>query len=212
MRRFRPRWKTLSPLLFAAVLVAAACLYAAASIPPPDEPFSRSRQALAKGRFLVASENMRDPKFSGSVILLTEYGWQGAAGVIVNRPTNITLAGALPGVKGLERIKDTVWFGGPVGTDRMTMLVKAPLPPPASGRIFSDIYASASMETLEAVLAGKGVAHEFRMYVGFAGWAPQQLEAEVAQGGWYVLAASPADVFSEDPSGVWPRLMHRVGH
>jgi len=184
-----------------------------ASIPPdPVSPAPGrffSKEPLAKGKFLVASEEVKDGHFSRTVILLTEYGWHGAVGIIINRPTKAAPATVLPYVKGLEKMDDVVWFGGPVDTGQITMLIRSKAAPAASARVLSDVYASTSIETLGAMLEGNG-AGMFRLYAGYAGWAPQQLELEVAQGGWYVMDAGSAEVFDGDAGSVWERLMGRV--
>ena len=186
-----------------------------ASIPPDPVPPAPdrylSKAALARGKVLVASEKIKDDSFARTVILITEYGWHGAAGIIINRPTKVLPATALPYVKGLDKVDGTVWFGGPVDAGQITMLISSKEAPAASVRVLADVYASTSIETLSALLAGNG-AGRFRLYAGYAGWAPQQLELEVARGGWYVTDAGAEEIFSEDTPGVCHRLMLRLGH
>lgn len=186
-----------------------------ASIPPDPAPPAPgrlfSKEALARGKFLVASEMVKDGHFSRTVILLTEYGWHGAVGIIINRPMKAAPSSVLPYVKGLEKVDDFVWFGGPVDSGQITMLIRSKKAPAASVRVLADVYASTSIETLGALLADRK-AGRFRLYAGYAGWAPQQLELEVAQGGWYVMDAGSADIFNGEGGGegVWSRLMGRV--
>ena len=184
-----------------------------ASIPqepvPPATDRYFSKAALARGKFLVASDKIKDDHFARTVILLTEYGWHGAVGIIINRPTKMSPATVLPYVKGLEKVDDSVWFGGPVDTGQITMLIRSKEAPSASVLVLADVYASTSIETLGAMLGGSG-AGRFRLYAGYAGWAPQQLELEVAQGGWHVMDAGSAEIFDGDGEGVWGRLMSRI--
>lgn len=170
-----------------------------------------SKEALARGKFLVATDEIRDAHFARTVILLTEYGWRGAVGIIINKPTKAAPSAVLPHMKGLEDVDDVVWFGGPVGYAQVTMLVRSKEAPPSSMRLVDDVYASTSIETLSSFLKGRK-AGRFRLYAGYAGWAPQQLELEVAEGGWYVMDAGSAEVFEDAGSAgdVWARLIDRA--
>ncbi|MFQ5736473.1 MAG: YqgE/AlgH family protein [Thermodesulfobacteriota bacterium] len=211
---FAPYRQRLVVLLALAFFAAPVVLYraATANVAPPGQPAPHhfpAKEAPAKGRFLVANEHMRDPSFSGTVILLIDYGWKGAVGVVVNRPTDVTLSAALPGVKGIGRTREKVWYGGPVGANRMVMLIRSAKALEGSTRLFADVYASSNRGLVEGFLDGSAKG-EFRFYVGYAGWAPQQLEIEVLQGGWYVMDAAPEEVFSKDPSRVWQELIRRI--
>jgi putative transcriptional regulator len=170
-----------------------------------------SKDTLARGKVLVATDKVRDGHFARTVILITEYGWRGAAGIIINKPTKIAPSAVLPDMKGLGDVDDVVWFGGPVGSAQVTMLVRSKEAPPSSLRLLADVYASTSVETLSAMIAGRE-AGRFRLYSGYAGWAPQQLELEVAEGGWYVMDAGSAEVFEDADAaeGVWARLIGRA--
>jgi len=204
-------------LAVACVLIALAVRLAGpvwAYIPPESKPLEHghrfAKEDLARGKLLVASELITGGPFARSVILLTDYGWNGAVGVIINRPTGASAASVLPNVKVLEKMDARVWFGGPVDTGQITMLVRSKEAPAASMRVFDDVYASTSVETLLSLVKGRGKG-SFRLYAGYAGWAPQQLELEVIQGGWYVMDAAGDDVFGAGAEHVWLRLMERAG-
>ncbi|TNF70672.1 MAG: YqgE/AlgH family protein [Acidobacteria bacterium] len=183
----------------------------------PDEllrpiPTLRGRNSgleLAKGRFLVASRDLRDPNFSKTVVLLLDYNEMGAMGLVINRPTELSIATALPDVEGLEDRKETVWVGGPVATYQMLMLVQSSDRPEDSDPVFDDVYVSGSRGLLGRLVEAEGEAGRFRIFAGHAGWAPMQLDAEVARGGWEVLPADADMVFDETPAEVWPDLSER---
>ena len=87
--------------------------------------FFLSKTELAKGDFIVALPHLKDPNFSETVVLLIDYGWQGATGLIINRPTDVKLSKALPEIDGLSRRKGMIYIGGPVIGDWMLMLIKS---------------------------------------------------------------------------------------
>ena len=90
---------------------------------PEPEPFSDD--IPARGKFLVASRNLIDPRFQETVVLLIDYNAEGAAGLIINRPTKMPLAEVLPSVPGLKERADVVYYGGPVEGHQMLMLIRS---------------------------------------------------------------------------------------
>ncbi|MGD9762278.1 MAG: YqgE/AlgH family protein [Candidatus Binatia bacterium] len=180
------------------VAVQASLLRAAAG----QAQFSR----LGKGKFLVASRSLRDPNFAQSVILLVDYDEEGALGVVVNQPTPVRLGDALPQVDVLRERHDVVYIGGPVGRNRMMLLLRAPTEPEDSTLVFERVYASGSLDALrQSVQRGDGV----RAYAGYAGWGPGQLDAEVARGDWLIGPAESALIFDARPARVWTLLLER---
>lgn len=171
----------------------------------PSTPRPASR--LAKGKFLVASRDLRDPNFSEAVILLVDYDERGALGVIVNRPTEVRLTEALPEVKELRKRKDTVYLGGPVGRDRMVVLLRAAQAPPESVLVFDQVYATGSLDALRGSVKRND---SVRAYAGYAGWGPRQLDAEVARGDWLIGPADSKAIFEERPGRVWENLLERL--
>ncbi len=166
----------------------------------------RAANRLEKGKFLVASRALVDPSFARTVVLLVEYSADGALGVIVNRPSEVPLGDALPEVKELARRRDVIYLGGPVGRERMLVLLRTRNEPPESLRIFGRVFASGSLTALrDSVTRGEGV----RAYAGYAGWGAGQLDGEVARGDWLIGPADVDVVFAEHPTDVWDRLIER---
>ncbi len=163
----------------------------------------------AKGRFLVADRDLRDPNFSETVVLLTDYGEDGAMGVIVNWPTAAPVAELIPQVDGIAERTDTIFVGGPVARQVMLMLVRSENELPQAERIFGDVYLSSSRDLLQRVISRQIEATGLRLYSGYAGWSAGQLDIELAAGGWRVLPADAELVFAADPDRVWPELMRR---
>jgi putative transcriptional regulator len=163
----------------------------------------------AKGRFLVASHSLTAPNFSESVILLLGHEAGGSMGIVINRPTDVRLASLLPGVSELRDRPDRVSFGGPVGMNAMTLLIRARRQPTKSQPIFADVYASGDLDSLREALLRKEETEQMRAYVGYAGWGSGQLEQEIARGDWYVGPADAASVFDPSPTKLWGKLIDR---
>jgi putative transcriptional regulator len=171
---------------------------------------ARYQPKLDKGMLLVASRDLPDPNFSESVVLLIVYGPNGTVGVIINRPSDVKLATVLPSIKSLHGRSDRVYLGGPVLADRVLLLIRAAKAPEDAFGVFDDIYASSSLSVLKHEIGRRGSKPRFRAYAGHAGWAPGQLEAEVAHGDWYVTAADAENVLAAKPQDLWRKLIERV--
>ena len=171
------------------------------------EKFS-SEPKLSKGKLLVASRDMKDTRFSRSVILVISYDSRGAMGLIINRPSKVKLAKIFPKIKGI-RSSDTIYFGGPVAGNRLLILIRSGAKLRDSYHIFSDIYVSADRKVIQRIINRKVSGEEFHVYVGYAGWAPGQLEKEVLKGGWHILPADAEAVFSKKPSNIWQEFIRK---
>jgi len=170
----------------------------------------RPETELSKGRFLVASRNVKDPRFSGTVVLLVEYSVSGAMGLIINQPTGVRLSELIPEVKGLKDRPDTVYDGGPVNRNQLLLLARTGSRPAESLNVFGDVYISLSRSALNQMVGRAGAKESFRLYVGYAGWAAAQLDREVARGDWHVLRADAEMIFDKKPSEIWPELIRRA--
>lgn len=191
--RFRPRGAALGALLFAVAVAASAGAAAQGTVP-------------AAGRFLVAARSQQG-FFAHSVILLVDYGPRGAFGLVINHPTTLPLANLLPDERELEGHNDTVYLGGPVSLDRLTLLIRSHQPPPRALHVTDDIYASGSLTVLRKAVNGELAGAVFRGYAGYAGWGPGQLDAEIARGDWKVIPAQADSVFSDHPQTLWRKLV-----
>jgi putative transcriptional regulator len=182
-----------------------------AAIPQKRPGGPGSREELAKGKFLVASRQLQDPNFSETVVLLIEYGLEGAMGLVINRPSAVKLATVFPDIKELKQRKDTIYVGGPVAVNQVLMLIKSPKAPEDATVITPQVYISSSWEVLERMMKKKATKDEcFRLFAGYAGWAPGQLDFERTRGDWHVLKADAEMVFSQNPSQIWPELIRRA--
>ena len=169
-------------------------------------PQTAPQAALSAGRFLVAGEHLRDPNFAKTVVLLLNYGERGARGVVINRRSDVKLAAVFPRISGLRQRPDTVYLGGPVGRSQLLILLRSDRPRRRAEHVVDDIYLSTSRQALVAALNRGGAV---RVYAGYAGWAPGQLDHEVARGDWHVLPADADTVFSDKPAKVWQELIDK---
>ena len=181
-----------------------AALASVASVVPAAQP------PLANGVFLVARPELKDPNFRETVVLITmpQVGG-GPLGVIINRPLGAGLSAIIPGAKLPDHL-DAIYSGGPVRRERVLFLVRSEQAPEPSLHVLEDVYLSGSRELLEQLARGEAKATAFRAYAGYAGWAPGQLQAEIARGGWLVTSADAATIFARDPSRVWGELIRRL--
>ncbi|MEX1326466.1 MAG: YqgE/AlgH family protein, partial [Desulfobacterales bacterium] len=157
----------------------------------------KSEKDLAQGKFLVASRRLLDPNFRETVVLLIRYGPDGAIGLVINRPVELKISTVLPDIKELERSQETLYLGGPVEPARVLLLVRSAKPPEASMPVFGDVYLSSSQKVLQDLIKKPVKEERFRIYAGYAGWAPKQLESELDRGHWHVLKADTETLFDK---------------
>ena len=176
------------------------------------------------GRLLVATPVIGDPNFHRSVVLLLDHGDDGTIGVVINRPTDVRLRESMPGWEGLAAAPGVVFVGGPVEQAGAIGLGRPGAEPVPEGRFGLDDEGPWSPVSGMAGPAGpvatvdltsdpedvRGI-EVLRIFVGYAGWAPGQLDAELAQSAWIVAEAQPADLWSPDPEGLWARVLRRQG-
>ena len=149
-----------------------------------------------RSRLLVASPSLADPNFYRSVILLIDHDDEGALGVVLNRPTEVSVGGPLPGWDLLAADPAVVFSGGPV----------QPVAAVGIGRTAEGVGTlDLSQDPLEAAREVDAI----RIFSGYAGWSPGQLETEIDEGSWIVIEGSPDDVMSEEPEGLWEHVLER---
>lgn len=161
---------------------------------------------LKQGVFLFAAPKLNDPHFLHSVVLLVTYDKEGALGVIINRPSDIPLDEALPKMEGIEELSQPLFSGGPVNRNFLLALFRSDKQPKGAQKVFSDVYFTGGREALRDALLNRGPDRAVRVYAGYAGWGPGQLDREVGRGDWIIMDADQETVFSEDPSEIWPAL------
>ncbi|MFQ5828603.1 MAG: YqgE/AlgH family protein [Candidatus Methylomirabilia bacterium] len=164
------------------------------------------------GQLLVATPKMPDPRFAQTVIYMVRHDATGAMGLIVNRPIrDVPLAHLLErlgmesdGVSGSIRVH----YGGPVAGKRGFMLHSADYVGKGTTIVHGGVALTDQPDILTAIAAGTGPHHSL-FAVGYAGWSPGQLEAEMGAGHWVTAPADEALLFEGDYRGKWQRAMDR---
>ena len=161
-----------------------------------------------EGRLLVATPILRDSVFDRTVVLVLDHDDDGAAGVVLNRPTDTEVARPLPQWGRLAAHPPVVFVGGPVAQGGVIGLARVGLGEPAQGwRRVLDRVGTLNLAThLEGT--GEGI-EEIRLFSGYAGWQAGQLEGEIAAGAWFVVSAEPGDALSPAPESLWRLVLRR---
>jgi len=158
-----------------------------------------------RGSLLIAGPALLDPNFRRTVVLVAEHSEEGAMGVILNRPSGMTVSDAAPGLEPLVGGEAPIFAGGPVQPTSGVVLAEVAETDEA---IFDDVVLLPGLGELADVVDG---ADRIRVFAGYAGWGPGQLDGELERDDWIVEPAQPADVFSEDPEALWAEVLIRKG-
>ena len=151
---------------------------------------------------LVAKPGLTDPNFRESVVLVSQTPDGSTVGVILNRVTE----------RKHEISGDPLNFGGPVMREVLVALYRAERQPQAAAfHVLRDIYLTMHPQNIEPLLEkANDRERPYRLFTGFSGWAPGQLESELARDDWFVLPASAELVFRTDTSGMWEELVRKA--
>ena len=162
-----------------------------------------------RGTFLLAAPRLTDPRFARTVVLLLEYDESGALGLVIQPARR----GSRSEMRWPPRCRAPAitwsFSGGPVEHRRLIALLRSPDAVADAEHIFGDVYASRSIDTLRRMLERGGHAADVHTYLGYAGWSPGQLDAEIARGDWIVTPADAASIFDTPLADVWHGLMRR---
>jgi putative transcriptional regulator len=160
------------------------------------------------GQLLLASPALRDPNFSRTVVLIGVHSEEGAMGVVLNRPSVVTVGEAVPQLEEALDESEPVYVGGPVQPSSIVFLAEFLDPAPAGLLVLGRIgFPSPDADIGELAEA----TARRRVFAGYAGWGEGQLEAEVDQGDWIAHTALPEDVFTDAPDDLWSAALVRKG-
>jgi putative transcriptional regulator len=163
-----------------------------------------------RGQFLIAGKNLRDPIFFQSVVLIVEHGEGGTMGVVINRPSGVTVAEALKNHFELDENGAMVYVGGPVERNALFILHNAGDLDTSEKPVLDGLFVGSSPETFENIVSRAAEGNDdlkFRVYFGCAGWSPDQLEGELARNDWLVCPAELKYVFHPEPYDVWKLML-----
>jgi putative transcriptional regulator len=154
---------------------------------------------------LLLAGDLPDSPFADSVVLVMNNLAAAPVGIIINRPMPIPVSRLFPDLKRLVQVPDKVYFGGPVEFGSVWFLFRATTPPEHAIQTCDGVYVSSDRELLLQLLGRDKPMDGLRIFVGHAGWAPGQLEAEIANGDWTLKHAEPEAIFNGKSEHPWPR-------
>jgi len=147
------------------------------------------------GKLLISSPSLVDPNFRRTVVLMTHHDDEGAVGLVLSRPSELRIADAVPDLGELPYADEVVYVL--VELDELREDTE-----PIVGRV---AYMPPGIETWDLA------ASRARVFAGYSGWGPGQLEAELEEPAWIVAPAEPEDVFAPDPDELWRTVLQRKG-
>lgn len=161
-------------------------------------------------RLLAATPLLEDPTFERTVVLLLDHDEDGALGVVLNRPSKVRVADVLGDWSAAVATPPVVFGGGPVEPTALVAIGRTTKEAARATDGWTPLFERLRLVDLEddPALASQGLT-AMRVFSGYAGWAPDQLETEIVQGAWFPLDAEPQDVFSDDPDELWRRVLAR---
>ncbi|HEU4703320.1 MAG TPA: YqgE/AlgH family protein [Conexibacter sp.] len=161
-----------------------------------------------KGKLLLASPVLEDPNFARTVVLIAEHTDEGAMGLVLNRPADVTVGESAPELEELVDAAEPIYVGGPVQPTSVIVLA-AFTDPTAAGLMISDDvgFLSAQLDLAESA----AVTNRTRVFAGHAGWGPGQLDEEMEREDWIVETPRPDELFASDPEELWSRVLTRKG-
>ena len=184
--------------------------------PPGDYPAPRQVQAvdeqvrLARGVFLIAKKSMPDPNFAGTVLLITEYEETGTVGLVLNRPLDQPAQKVLPELRELVPEPFNIFLGGPVRLDRLRLLVQTETDLGGYHSVVENVFQITDLKGVQELLKQEPGRFRLRLYAGYAGWRPGQLERELLRGDWHLSRADTDLVFTDAPASLWEQLIERM--
>ncbi len=171
-----------------------------------------------KGRLLLATPPLEDPNFDRTVIYVLEHHDEGALGLVLNRPSPEELGDALRPWSAMQSDPSLVFVGGPVEPEALIAIARVREPiaatsdddddegdrhlAPLTGDLASADLAADPLDVADSISA-------LRVFRGYAGWGPGQLDGEIDAGAWLVLDPEPGDLFTDSPDDLWRIVLRR---
>jgi putative transcriptional regulator len=159
-----------------------------------------------QGRLLISSGGLFDPNFRHTVVLIVEHDVDGALGLVLNRPARLTVSDAVPELAAILDPDDNLYIGGPVQPQAAVILAEYEPDTSEHHSVIGNIGLVGELD-----MDATGAIRRARVFGGYSGWAPGQLEDEIARDDWIIEDAEPEDVFTEDPAHLWHEVLRRKG-
>lgn len=165
------------------------------------------------GRLLVASPDLADPNFLRTVVLVLAHGEEGALGIVLNRPSEASVAELVPGWSDLAAPPERVFLGGPVGLDAVVGLAQLNEDGDDSQALNPRLRSVGTVDLNRSPEDADAKVEAVRLFAGSAGWGGGQLEGELGERAWFVVDPATEDVFTDDPEHLWRAVLKRQpGH
>jgi putative transcriptional regulator len=152
----------------------------------------------------VARDDLPDPSFRDAVVLVMNNLGPAPAGLIVNRPTRVAVSKLFPDDPKLAQVEDKLYFGGPVDVRSVSFVFRAAAAPENAVEVLPGVFISRDRDLLRTLLARERPMDGLRIFLGYAGWGPGQLENEVGRGDWTLAPADASAIFSPKSEHPWP--------
>lgn len=166
-----------------------------------------------KGRLLVATPTLEGAAFARTVIYMVEHTDDGALGVVINRPSEVSVDGPFPTWSSFASDPRVLFLGGPVQPDALLCIARVTGAAAGAEELvgISLLSPGLGLVDLERHPLDVPVVQEMRVFLGYAGWGPRQVESEVVRGSWFVVDADPGDVLTPAPEALWRTVLKRQG-
>mgnify|MGYP001544219426 CR=1 FL=1 len=158
------------------------------------------------GRLLVAMPALDDPNFARAVVFVIDHDEEGALGVVLNRASDVPVSDAVDRFEALVPAPDVLFGGGPVEPDALVAIGRSRRPAPGDMTIVEGLQL---VDLDEDPFELGAEIEQVRVFAGYAGWAPGQLEQELWQGAWIAVDAEAGDVFTTTPATLWSDVLGR---
>lgn len=165
------------------------------------------------GSVIAAAPDMLDPNFMHTVVLMCQHTDQGAFGLVINRPAEVTVDVLMPDHPVLANERLPIFAGGPVGLDTLQFVHRAPDEIPGGIDLGAGLWLGGELDALSAFIAERRASAEekVRLIVGYSGWGAGQLEGELATGTWLPAPVELDWIFHSDPHATWRRVLRSLG-
>ena len=175
-----------------------------------ETPGKNEQVRLARGAILIAKKSMTDPNFAKTVLLITEYEETGTVGLVLNRPLEKLAVEILPQLQELELDSLNLYLGGPVRLNSLRLLVQAGSGLGEYYHVVDNVFQITDLQGVRQLLKREKGQFRIRLYAGYAGWHPGQLERELLRGDWHLSRADTALIFTDDPASLWETLIEQM--
>ena len=161
-----------------------------------------------KGKILISAPHLTDI-FRRSVIYLVEHDEKGSVGFVINKPMKYNIDEV---IDDFPEFRSKVFLGGPVQTELVNFIHKAPGIIDGGYEIQNGIFWGGNFDNLKTLVESKFInPKDFRFFVGYAGWSPNQLDNEMKDNSWYIADADENFLFTEEPEKLWQNILKSMG-